>query len=320
MSMSVERAQTILDGHNCHRARYNVQPLQWDWNLAQQAQQHAAKCNWGHSAASDRPGQGENLASGCGQDASAVGWFNEEHDWSCGMPIGQDCAPGRVCGHWTQVLWDKTTKVGCAVVDCGCSMGSFPNPPGKYLVCRYSPAGNYSGKQTVQSCNVDNNINCANPSSGNFARPQVPPLPAGTTQQPEQGSVTETTTPPQQQPPKKPIDKPQQQQPTSNNNIDQWDQSAQNDAQDFINQMNKIKQQQQQQQQKGDQLTVNGIDILYAPNQKGAVLALSDEEKASLADRVQNVPPAFHPNIISIFLNDKARQDSNAKVDRKSVV
>ena len=38
-------------------------------------------------------------------------------------------------GHFTQVVWKSTTKVGAALSPCG-----------KYLVANYSPAGNVKGK------------------------------------------------------------------------------------------------------------------------------------------------------------------------------
>ena len=41
-------------------------------------------------------------------------------------------------GHFTQMVWKSTRKVGCASVPCNGRHGT----PGNYLVCEYSPAGN----------------------------------------------------------------------------------------------------------------------------------------------------------------------------------
>jgi hypothetical protein len=40
-------------------------------------------------------------------------------------------------GHYTQIVWPTTTRVGCAVAS---------NGRNDYLVCRYSPAGNIDGR------------------------------------------------------------------------------------------------------------------------------------------------------------------------------
>ncbi|PKI60980.1 hypothetical protein CRG98_018610 [Punica granatum] len=45
------------------------------------------------------------------------------------------CAPGQMCGHYTQVAWLDTTKVGCAIVTC--------LNGGSYAICNYDPPGNY---------------------------------------------------------------------------------------------------------------------------------------------------------------------------------
>jgi pathogenesis-related protein 1 len=51
------------------------------------------------------------------------------------------CAAGAVCGHYTQIVWRSTVKVGCAIGDC---------PNLRYrtsIVCNYGPGGNYSGQR-----------------------------------------------------------------------------------------------------------------------------------------------------------------------------
>ncbi|XP_062868802.1 GLIPR1-like protein 1, partial [Trichomycterus rosablanca] len=52
-----------------------------------------------------------------------------------------------VCGHYTQVVWAESYKVGCAVVDCpgGVRNTDFSHRPGAIFICNYATAGNYQG-------------------------------------------------------------------------------------------------------------------------------------------------------------------------------
>ncbi|KAF5731874.1 pathogenesis-related protein 1-like [Tripterygium wilfordii] len=43
-----------------------------------------------------------------------------------------------VCGHYTQVVWRKSVRLGCARV--GCDNG------GTFVICSYDPPGNYNGE------------------------------------------------------------------------------------------------------------------------------------------------------------------------------
>jgi hypothetical protein len=51
-----------------------------------------------------------------------------------------DCRVNRtaVVGHYTQIVWRNTQSVGCALVGNGRT---------DFLVCRYSPAGNFYGER-----------------------------------------------------------------------------------------------------------------------------------------------------------------------------
>lgn len=52
-------------------------------------------------------------------------------------------------GHWTQVVWKGTKKLGCAVSKCA-SISKYNNgAPGFISVCEYSPPGNMRGAFTA---------------------------------------------------------------------------------------------------------------------------------------------------------------------------
>ena len=57
------------------------------------------------------------------------------------------CAPGKVCGHYTQVVWRNTTHVGCATAICTKnSPFGAQFPTWQLWVCNYTPPGNFVGK------------------------------------------------------------------------------------------------------------------------------------------------------------------------------
>ncbi|CAI5977698.1 unnamed protein product [Closterium sp. NIES-65] len=72
------------------------------------------------------------------EDRGAVqSWVEEKADWTP-SPIPDGCADGKMCGHYTQVVWRDTTHVGCASAQC-------PDGSGMW-VCDYSPPGNFVGQ------------------------------------------------------------------------------------------------------------------------------------------------------------------------------
>ncbi|CAI5964554.1 unnamed protein product [Closterium sp. NIES-64] len=72
------------------------------------------------------------------EDRGAVqSWVEEKADWTP-SPIPDGCADGKMCGHYTQVVWRDTTHVGCASAQC-------PDGSGMW-VCDYSPPGNFDGE------------------------------------------------------------------------------------------------------------------------------------------------------------------------------
>lgn len=136
--------------HNEKRAleNANLPTVSWDDNLYQFAVKHVQDmCNANsmyHSTSAERqaiPGYsyaGENLAMGTigYMDAGkAVDlWYAEKSNYSF---ASKSCAAGQVCGHYTQVVWSSSIKIGCA--ECQASGNT-------YISCEYGPGGNYVGQ------------------------------------------------------------------------------------------------------------------------------------------------------------------------------
>lgn len=131
--------------HNQFRLAEGVGPIIWDRSLAaaadSYAQQLATGGSWGHSPNSLREGQGENLWMGTrgafSVDQMIGAWASERSMFRRGaFPQVSRTGNWHDVGHYTQMIWPRTTRVGCAI------RSSSRND---YLVCRYSPGGNVMG-------------------------------------------------------------------------------------------------------------------------------------------------------------------------------
>lgn len=142
----------ILDAHN--EVRANAQPTPappfspfvWSEELAALAQKWADNCVFAHNSQELwAAGHGQNItahggSSGQTTDAALVvraketvqGWASEASAYTYG-PISISDSTFMQTGHYTQIVWRNTTKVGCGYESC---------PLFQLWVCEYEPAGN----------------------------------------------------------------------------------------------------------------------------------------------------------------------------------
>ena len=132
--------KTLLDQHNMWRAKYNMPTLVWDDAVATVAQ------DWANQQATSGTFEhrqnnkfGENLWSGTMGSFPVISvvdsWGNEVNDYDLKT---NTCADGKDCGHFTQVIWFNTSKLGC---------GRATSADGNdIVVCNYDPSGNFTGQ------------------------------------------------------------------------------------------------------------------------------------------------------------------------------
>jgi hypothetical protein len=143
----------MLDAHNQARATARPTPspplprLQWSAEATKTAEAWAARCTFEHNP--DRGPFGENLAAatpGAWTTAQVVkDWASEAAHYD---PARNTCAPGKVCGHYTQLVWRNTTLVGCARRTCTKNSPFGRDfPTWELWVCNYAPPGNVVGQR-----------------------------------------------------------------------------------------------------------------------------------------------------------------------------
>lgn len=134
-----------LAAHNQVRSQVGLPPLTWDPALAATAKAWVTRCvdedapsglvdhndqrSVGHSGY-----VGENIygSSGTATGPAAVSsWASESANYN----YNSNLCTG-VCGHYTQLVWRETLRVGCALYRCAGLTYSGT------VVCNYGPGGN----------------------------------------------------------------------------------------------------------------------------------------------------------------------------------
>ena len=143
-------AQAFVDAHNAVRAAVvepagytgtwrALPPVSWSDDVAKSAQHWADNlmstmgCGLQHEGGI---AYGENLAGGThlSPQGAVDLWAGEKKNYTYSPKY--DFAGNT--GHYTQIVWRKSTHIGCASAACSGS---------NVVVCRYDPPGNYIGQQ-----------------------------------------------------------------------------------------------------------------------------------------------------------------------------
>jgi len=89
---------------------------------------------------------GENIYASAGSNTTPAdvvdSWVSEAKDYDY---AANSCAG--TCGHYTQVVWRKSTKLGCAVANCSKNSPFSGFTQWQFWVCNYDPPGNFNGQK-----------------------------------------------------------------------------------------------------------------------------------------------------------------------------
>jgi uncharacterized protein YkwD len=133
-------------------ARKAVQPpaspplpdMAWSSTIAASAQAFTTNCVFADTM--DQYGSNAFAGTGTYKPADVVAsWVSEDANYDYAT---NTCAPGQMCGHYTQVVWRDSVQLGCGMTNC-----TKNNPfgegsgPWQLWVCNYAPPGNYVGEK-----------------------------------------------------------------------------------------------------------------------------------------------------------------------------
>ncbi|KAL0577677.1 hypothetical protein V5O48_004325 [Marasmius crinis-equi] len=133
--------QSVVRQHNEYRSRYGAPGLTWSDALYPDTLKYAQQCKFQHSNGGGK--YGENLAAGTG---NSYGFTNGLKSWMDEASKYDYNHPGfsSGTGHFTQVVWKSSKQVACAIANC--RGGTIFQQPSKYIICRYTPPGNFQGR------------------------------------------------------------------------------------------------------------------------------------------------------------------------------
>ncbi|KAF5877554.1 putative scp-like extracellular protein [Botrytis fragariae] len=148
---------TCVAAHNDARASHQASAMTWNQTLADYAAQEGSCTTFAHDLTAGGGGYGQNIAVSGNSDATAFTteaaladhikqWYEEESLFGSLYGVA---SPSEAVGdflHFTQIVWQGSHQVGCAVKTCGTDNSIYPGMYIWYSVCNYYPAGNVIGE------------------------------------------------------------------------------------------------------------------------------------------------------------------------------
>uniref|UniRef100_H3AQT0 SCP domain-containing protein n=1 Tax=Latimeria chalumnae TaxID=7897 RepID=H3AQT0_LATCH len=137
-----EEKKLLLEKHNLYRSQVlpsaaNMLEMSWDTELESLAENYATNCIWDHNP--DRGMTGENLFASINKpldvEEAMKDWYQEHEDYDFET---KECTMGKACGHYTQIVWADSDKIGCGTNFCD-TMQGINRPNVFLLVCNYAP-------------------------------------------------------------------------------------------------------------------------------------------------------------------------------------
>ncbi|EDQ99604.1 uncharacterized protein LACBIDRAFT_334862 [Laccaria bicolor S238N-H82] len=141
-------ANQVVAQHNAARAKYGAQPITWNSALYNNTLAYAKKCVFEHRnifccrllVLMFEPKKAAGSWDTYGIVDAVNDWMSEAPDYDYNHPGFSEGT-----GHFTQVVWKSTTQVACAVASCPAGT-IFSDYASQYVICRYTPPGNYDGE------------------------------------------------------------------------------------------------------------------------------------------------------------------------------
>ncbi|XP_021563045.1 GLIPR1-like protein 1 isoform X2 [Carlito syrichta] len=125
----------------------NMKYMSWDSGLAKMAKAWANNCKFQHNSCltksyachEDFEYVGENIwlsdKEALTPELAVASWYNETEFYDF-----DSLSCSKDCGHYTQVVWATSDKIGCAAAICP-NLGDISTT---IFVCNYGPAGNFA--------------------------------------------------------------------------------------------------------------------------------------------------------------------------------
>jgi len=167
------RNQAALGLLNYGRKASQMPRVFYDSELARNSKAWSQFCVFGYSGPADfntlSYNVGENIywTSQLGITGEKMaklalkGWGDEHLDYN---PYTKECSA--VCGHYTQVAWESSVRIGCGASECS-EIDHVTNWAGTVVVCQYYPQGNWVGRDAYTFATSNTGESCGNGVYGN---------------------------------------------------------------------------------------------------------------------------------------------------------